>query len=201
MIRQLHHKRPRHPLRAAATLVLVLVVAALTLLATPRQAHASSCYNDPLSEYADELDLVIAGRQAYMIDWFWIPFRTDVTLVLAVDRVYKGRAGSVVEVHTRDRAETGGTEFGSMGTTGIAAWYDENNALWVGRCASHHTIAELEEVFGAGYPPEQRLTLPTERAAWTRALWVTTSATAVFVCVVAIRWRRRAATDGESPEG
>ena len=136
-----------------------------------------------------------------MIDWFWIPFRTGATLVLAVDRVYKGRSGSVVEVHTRDPGgETCGTEFWSIGTTGIAAWYDENNALWVDRCASHHTIAELEEVFGAGYPPEQRLTLPTERAAWIRALLVTTSATAVIVGVVAIRWRR-VATDGDSPEG
>ena len=196
-MRQLHHKRPRHPLRAPATLVLVLAVAALTLLATPRQAHACSCLETPLSELADEVDLAIAGRQAYMIDWFWIPVRTDVTLVLAVDRVYKGRAGSVVEVHTRDpRGETCGTEFGNMGTTGIAAWYDKNNVLWVGRCASHHTTAELAEVFGAGYPPEQRLTLPTERAAWTRALLVATSATAIFVGVVAIRFRRRAATDG-----
>ena len=123
-----------------------------------------------------------------MVDHSWVPFRSGITLVLKVDRVYKGRAGSVVEVRSRYPGHGDcGTEFGGMGTTGVAAGYDENDVLWVGKCGSHVTIAELEEVFGAGYPPEERLTLPTARGAWIRALLVTSAAMALIVWVVVLR--------------
>ena len=202
-MRQLRFERSRFPLRVSASLVLVLVVAALTLIA-PRPAHACSCSGTPLSEYADEVDLAIAGLQIDMIDYNRDinPFSSGITMVLKVDRVYKGRAGSVVEVRSHSAGGGDcGTEFGGMGITGVAAFYDEDDVPWVGWCSSHVTIAELEEVFGGGYPPDERLTLPTARDAWTRALLVTSAAMAVLVCVVAIRRRRRAAADGESQNG
>lgn len=129
-MRQLQSERSRYPLRVSASLVLALAVAALTVIATPRTAHACSCLHTPLPEYADEVDLAIAGRQVYMVDHSWVPFRSGITLVLKVDRVYKGRAGSVVEVRSGYPGDGDcGTEFGGMGTTGVAAGYDEHDAM------------------------------------------------------------------------
>ena len=171
-MRRLQFERSRYPSRVSASLVLALAVAALTVTATPRTAHACSCPHTPLPEYADEADLAIAGRQVYMVDHSWVPFRSGITLVLKVDRVYTGRARSVVEVRSRypghgDR----GAECGGMGTTGVATDYDNHNMLRVNKRGSHFTIAELEEVFGAGYPPEERLTLPTARVLGSEPCW------------------------------
>ena len=88
-------------------------------------------------------------------------------LLLEVDRVYKGRAGPLIEVHTSDGAACG-TDFGGRGTTGVAVFKSEISDklsgrepgdLYVNLCYSHVSIEELEEVFGAGYPPDETLEL------------------------------------------
>ena len=88
-------------------------------------------------------------------------------LLLEVDWVYKGRAGPLIEVRTGGLAACG-TEFGGMGTTGVAVMRSEESSEWGGLepgdlyvdwCSSHMSIEELEEVFGAGYPPDALLML------------------------------------------
>ena len=124
-------------------------------------------------------------------------------LLLEVDWVYKGRAGPLIEVRTGGLAACG-TEFGGMGTTGVAVMRSEESSEWGGLepgdlyvdwCSSHVSIEELEEVFGAGYPPDALLMLeePSESSTPFRTPLVGGT---VFVLVAGVvglvRLRRRA---------
>ena len=104
----------------------------------------------------DEVDTAFVGRQIE-----GTVEAGGLVLLLAVDWVYKGRAGPLIEVRTHHggRSGTCGTHFGDMGTTGVAAMGSEEGDLYVAWCTAHVSIEELEEVFGAGYPPDATLVL------------------------------------------
>ncbi len=146
--------------RATGSLAIAAMITLAAFVMTPEAAHACSCAQTTLSEYADEVDVAFAGRQ--------IDRNADsdgVTLLLEVHRVYKGQAGPFIEVRTGYGSGDCGTEFDLLGTTGVAAsirgehgwWVGEEGDLLVDFCSSHVTIAELETVFGAGYPPDDTI--------------------------------------------
>ena len=151
--------------RATGSLVIAAMITLAAFVMTPEAAHACSCAQTTLSEYADEMDVAFAGRQ--------IDRNADsdgVTLLLEVHRVYKGQAGPFIEVRTGYGGGDCGTEFDRVGTTGVAAsirgehgwWVGEKGDLLVDFCSSHVTIDELEDVFGAGYPPDDTISLREE---------------------------------------
>ena len=147
--------RRSNAMRKYGALILVAAVFCAILAVTPRTAHACSQgeYRH-LSEYAEDVELAFAGHQLRRIvpssNEPWKPW--SVTLVFQVDRVYKGQAGPQVEVRTnRDRAACG-LDLSGAGVTGVWA-FRTKEGLGVGT-GSTITIAELEEVFGEGYPAD-----------------------------------------------
>ena len=151
-------------IRAFGSLIVALAVT-VGALAIPRSANACSPIPDPpeLAEYADEIAVAFVGRQ---IDY--VAHRSKgVTLVFEVDRVYKGQAGPVVELSTGYGGGDCGVDFGGYGTVGITAgrrgatgwWAAEEGDLTVSLHKSAATVEELEEVFGAGYPPDPTIQL------------------------------------------
>ena len=145
--------RRSNAMRKYGALILVAAVFCAILAVTPRTAHACSCEGLPLSEYADDMELAFAGHQLRRI----VPASNgeawSVTLVFQVDRVYKGQAGPQVEVRTNQDRAACGLDLSGAGITGVAA-FPTREGLGVNRCASPVTIAELEEVFGEGYPAD-----------------------------------------------
>ena len=100
------------------------------------------------------MELAFAGRQLRRI----VPASNEdawklgsATLVFQVDQVYKGRAGPQVELRTNQVSAACGLDLSGAGVTGVAA-FRTKEGLGVGSCGSPVTIAELEEVFGEGYP-------------------------------------------------
>ena len=148
--------RRSNAMRKYGALILVAAVFCAILAVTPRTAHACSCEFRPLSEYADDVELAFAGRQLRRI----VPASNEdawklgsVTLVFQVDRVYKGRAGPQVGLRTNAGGAACGLDLSGAGITGIVA-FPTKEGLGVNTCGSPVTIAELEEVFGEGYPAD-----------------------------------------------
>ena len=148
--------RRSNAMRKYGALILVAAVFCAILAVTPRTAHACSQgeYRH-LSEYADDVELAFAGHQLRRIvpasnEEAWKPW--SVTLVFQVDQVYKGQAGPQVEVRTNQGSAACGLDLSGAGVTGIAA-FPTKEGLRVDT-SSPITIAELEEVFGEGYPAD-----------------------------------------------
>lgn len=155
--------------RTARSLRIAATVAFVALLVTPGIAHACSCVEETLADYADEVAVAFTGRQIDRIEhpstlangW---SSADPVTLVFEVNRVYKGTVGPLVEVLTVRETPSCGIDFGGKGTVGVAAFSRSphsqaglENDLQVGWCGSRVTITELEDVFGSGNPPDPHL--------------------------------------------
>lgn len=142
-------------------LVTLAVVAGYLTFPSPASACTITSPYPNLRDQADGIAIAFAGRQIrYISD----DFRT--TLVFEVNRVYKGHIGPVVEVQTLSRHSCG-TDFAHRGTTAVVALLSERDSygvragdLYVTYGETFYSIADLEEVFGAGYPPDETLLLP-----------------------------------------
>ena len=151
--------RRSNAMRKYGALLLAAAVFCAILAVAPRTAHACSCVDRPLSEYADDVVVAFAGSQIERIlpepgpDGVWSSM-DPVTLVFEVERVYKGRAGSQIALRTNRSGASCGVDFGRRGGTGVVAFDIAEGLYSVGLCGSPVTIAELEEVFGDGYPPD-----------------------------------------------
>ena len=162
-----HRNSVRGPAAVIRTLGSLVIVLALLagVFSNPRPASACSCVHPfpPLAEYADEIAVAFVGRQ---IDRIPDP-SGGITLVFEVDRVYKGQAGPLIEVRTAYGGGDCGVDYGRAGTIGITAerrgdtgwWVAEVGDLMVHLCGSAAPEHELEEVFGAGYPPDPAIQL------------------------------------------
>ncbi len=200
-------------LRTPGSLALAAAAALALILIVPGPARGCSCTDIPLSEYADSVVAAFSGSQIHRID------RTNdqgtylgTILVLEVHEVYKGQAGPLIEVHTRSGGGDCGTDFHRMGVTGVAAFGNDGDGLSVHLCGSHVSISELEDVFGPGRPPDEKITLPdnTEEAATAAAAppeeggGIPGAAAALIIAAAVLiavrRWallRRRSRPDGE----
>ena len=138
-------------------LVLIAVVAAGTMVATPSTAHACSCILRNLAEYADRASVAFTGRQLERVVQDYVG-DNGAALVFRVGRVYRGEVGSLIEVRTHAQGPACGIDVGGQDEVGIVAetWRGQ---LSVNRCGSVVTPDELEEVFGAGYPPDESIRL------------------------------------------
>ena len=145
------------------TLVMSIAVF-VAVLAVPRSARACTITSPypQLANNADGIAIAFVGRQ---IDRILDDPR--LTLVFEVDRVYKGHIGPVVEVQTI--SSSCGTNFSHSGTTAVVAKLAEQDSHWgdlkagdlyVTYVETFYSIADLEEVFGAGYPPDPTIQLP-----------------------------------------
>ena len=149
-------------------MVLGAVFVSITVVVAPRTAHACSCVDLPLSEYADEVDIAFSGSQIERIisepEGSARSSADPVTLTFRVNRMYKGRAGPLIEVRTVRDEMSCGVDFAGKGITGVAAYSRGGDEYRVGLCGSPVTIGELQEVFGEGYPPDEVLGLQQEVA-------------------------------------
>ena len=135
--------------------IIAMITAGIALVASPRPAGACMCIDTPLSEYADEVDVAFTGWQIgrFQPSGPVLHSADDTLLVLRVDRVFKGRAASLITLVTVVDEGSCGIDFRGSGTvTVVASMWEED--LRVGLCDSRHTVDEFEESFGPGYPPE-----------------------------------------------
>ena len=148
-------------IRAFASLVVVpTIVAGALTIPPPAGACTWSVPLPHLAEYADDIAVAFVGRQ---ID------RTEdeqrAVLTFEVERVYKGEAGPLIQVIAPRYDAPCGT-FHSEGTTAVVAELVEQDFRWVkpGELAVNSilepSIVDLEEVFGASYPPDPTIQLP-----------------------------------------
>ena len=138
--------------------MLVATLVSITVLLPPRTAHACSCVEFVLSEYAGEVDIAFSGRQSARIEPGPGPDGVisggdPVTLVIHVERVYKGSVDQPMEVRTSLDGAACGQDFARWGVVGIVA-FNRGGQFWVGSCSSPVSLDELEEVFGEGHPVE-----------------------------------------------
>lgn len=130
----------------------VVAIAVAWLAATPDPAYGCSCADQPLADYADEIDrafigqLVIRTEHSYTAD-------NGVALVFDVERVYKGPIESRIEVFTHAQESACGLKASGLGSVGIVA-SEWQGKMSVNSCSSPATRGNLEVVFGAGSAPE-----------------------------------------------
>ena len=142
-------------LRVAGAFALASATVISTLAATPGTARACSCIQQDLSNYADEVTVAFVGtqvsREIYEEDISDFTVQRA-AMVLEVERVYKGDVGPRIEIHSNADGPACGIDFGYYPGAGIVA-FEHEGQLWAGWCSNPVEISELEEVFGAGYPP------------------------------------------------
>ncbi len=192
--------RRSNAMRKYGALLLAAAVFCAILAVAPRTAHACSCVDRPLSEYADDVVVAFVGRQIDRIvpepgpDGVWSS--TDpVTLVFEVARVYKGRAGSQIAFRTNRSGASCGVDFGGKGVTGVAAFDITGGLYSVDLCGSPVTIAELRKVFGEGFPPDETLALelPDSRDVGSPLVQIlpAVGALVILVGIAAVLFKRR----------
>ena len=145
--------------RKSGVLFLLAAVFCSVVAVAPRVAHACSCLGSALSEYADEVVLAFEGHQLDRI-----VEGSEVLLVFRVGWVYKGRSGSRVTVGTGFGGGDCGLDLSGEERSGIVAFDDGNGGLTVNICTSPVSLGELEDVFGAGHPPESPHSAPESEA-------------------------------------
>lgn len=132
-----------------AVIAVIVAGAALTVLTRPAAACYCGWWGRADSVLGiidfDDISVAFAGRQ--------IDSGSD-RRVFQVERVYKGRAGPVLEFHTPDSA-TCGTNFTGQGIQGAVAF------TWQGKPSvsfcDQVTVEDLEAAFGPGYPPDETM--------------------------------------------
>lgn len=145
-------------------IVTLAIVAGVSTIPIPAGACSVTAPFPQLADYADEIAVAFVGREIERI-----PHPSDGEIaVFEVDRVYKGQAGPLIEVRTGYGNSNCTYHFGFSGRQGITArrggieWGAEEGDLVMGALFSTATVAELEDVFGAGYPPDETLLIATE---------------------------------------
>ena len=176
-------------MRLWGVLVTAAAIALVGIAATPRTAHACSCRHRELPEYADDISVAFVGRQLERVvhDQF---DDNGAALLFRVDRVYKGEAGPLIEVRTHAQGPACGIDLGGMGAVGVVArtWRGD---LSVDLCASMVTAAELQDVFGEGYPPDDSIRLPDSDDGQSLLAFLLVAGAAVVLAAGAVAWRRR----------
>ncbi len=154
------------------------------VVGSPRTAHACTCYESPLSEYADDVEAAFSGKQVRKVN----RDSYDI-LVFEVERVFKGRVGPRFAVRTGHTSC--GVDFEGEGVVGVVA-YLLRGELFAGYCSSPAPISELVEVFGVGTGPDE--TVEMERVdhdlPLVPFLWIA-SITVLLLGVVAVLYRRQ----------
>ena len=179
-------------LRVAGLSILTTAVVISTLAATPRTAHACSCGRLGLSAYADDVAVAFVGRQVSREAG-----SQTARMVFEVDRVYKGDVGPLIEVRSASYDAACGVDFAGQPSAGVAAFERDEGTLSVDLCSSIVTSHELEEVFGAGYPPDESSDLyapgdgSTSVSAPLVTLLAVAAAVVLAVSILAVRRRRR----------
>ena len=176
-------------MRLCGVLMTAAAIALIGLAATPRTAHACSCIDRELSEYADDITVAFVGRQLERVVHDWVD-DNGTALLFQVDRVYKGEAGPLIEVRTHAQGSACGMDLGGMGAVGIAArtWRGD---LSVNLCDSMVTAAELQDVFGEGHPPDDSIRLPDSGDDQNLLAFLLIAGAAVVLAAGAVAWRRQ----------
>ena len=176
-------------MRLCGVLMTAAAIALIGLAATPGTAHACSCIDRELSEYADDITVAFVGRQLERVVHDWVD-DNGTALLFRVDRVYKGEAGPLIEVRTHAQGPACGMDLGGMGAVGIAArtWRGD---LSVNLCNSMVTAAELHDVFGEGYPPDDSIRLPDSGDDQSPLAFLLIAGAAVVLAAGAVAWRRQ----------
>ena len=143
--------------RTTIWLAAVMAAAGAALVATPQPAQAHVCSSvlefRPNSEYLNLFDVAFTGQYVRIIQ-----SEADyVTVLIQVERVYKGEAGALLAVRTSPPSSN---LFGrglymdpEPGDTVALMARKQDGHLYVGYCESWFTADLFQEVFGPGYPP------------------------------------------------
>lgn len=177
--------------RVCGGLTIVAMAAVVMVVATAGTAHACSCIERELADYADGISVAFAGDQLGRVvhDYFE---DNGAALLFRVERVYKGEAGPRIEVRTHAQGDPAcGIDVDGHGTVGVVA-HEWRNELSVNLCGSIVAIAEMEEVFGEGYPPDASISLPVSSDTGSETLIVVlVAAGTLLLLTVSVVARRR----------
>ena len=171
------------------------MVTTATLTVTPGTAHACSCIDLDLSDYADDITVAFVGTQVEKVVHDYVD-DNGAALLFSVDRVYTGEAGPLIEVRTHAQGDPAcGIDMDGRGPVGIVA-HEWRGALSVDLCGSIVSVVELESVFGEGRPPDESIPPPVSPDAsedfFNTGLTLVLAAAAVATLTgAAIVWRRR----------
>ena len=176
-------------MRLCGVLITAAAIALVGIAATPRPAHACSCGDLGLSEYADDISVAFVGRQLERVvhDRFG---DNGTALLFLVDRVHKGETGPLIEVRTHAQESACGIDLGGMGAVGIVArtWRGD---LSVNLCGSMVTAAELQDVFGEGRPPDDSIRLPDSDNDQGLLAFLLIAGAVAVLAAGAVAWHRR----------
>lgn len=179
--------------RVCGGLTIVAMVAVVMVVATAGTAHACSCVERELADYADDISVAFAGSQVERTVHSQVQ-DNGVALLFSVDRVYKGEVGPFIEVRTHAQDSACGIDMGGRGTVGVVAgeWRGDLN---VNLCGSIVTVDSLESVFGDGYPPDEGLMVTSQHdgSAFTQSLLMAliVAGAVLLVFTGAVIWHRR----------
>ena len=135
----------------------------VAVVAVPRSARACTFPVRPLEEYSEEVAVAFFGRE--------IDRREEgqqAVLTFEVDRVYKGEVGPRISFDVSG-PEGPCSHFIPGGVTTVLAWMADEDTQWgtagdlyIMLESSFVSEADLERVFGAGYPPDETLLIAEE---------------------------------------
>ena len=153
---------------------------------SPNPAYGCTCSDETLADYADEIEVAFFGREVSRTEHSYTA-DNGVALLFEVDRVYKGRVESRIEIRTHAQSSACGLSVSGLGPVGIVANQWQGH-LSVGTCSSPVSQAELEAVFGAGYEP---IAAESELIIGRVGLWIVTALVVGVLLAVAVVAARR----------
>lgn len=154
---------PVSPLSIRLLPVVITLAVIVAVLAIPWSAHACTFPVRPLEEYSEEVAVAFVGRE---IDWQ--ERGEQAVLTFEVHRVYKGEVGPRIRFDVAGR-ESPCSGFLPSGTAAVVAGLVEEDELWykagdlyIMLQSDFVSEADLIEVFGVGYPPDETLLIAEE---------------------------------------
>lgn len=176
--------------RVTGWLVVAAMVTTGTLTVAPGTAHACSCVELQLADYADDISVAFVGTQVERTVHSQVADK-GVALVFSVDRVYKGEAGPLIEVRTHAQESACGIDMDGRGTAGVVA-HEWQGDLVVDLCGSVVSVGVLEDVFGEGHPPDQSIRhSPSPGGSHGMSIVLLIAGAGMVLVVGAAAWRRR----------
>lgn len=176
-------------MRLVNVLLGLITVTGLVVLA-PSPAFACSCAQDQVAGYVDGAELVVRGTVEGRDDGL-LPGGDDVVYRVAVEWVYVGEAGPVVDIHSAGTGDTCGLEVRSgdryvLFAHGSAGEYSAS--LCGGTApATPQLVAQVAEVAGPGTAPDPSI----RRADQDGAVFLGVAAVLAVVLAVVLAWRFR----------
>lgn len=139
---------PRKFLARALAALIVTVTGAAAGTGT---AHACSCVDQPLADYADEVAAAFVGVQTdrNVEDGF---SDGGAVLTFDVDRAFVGDVQTPFTVRTNAQSSACGLDTSNLGQVAVVA-FGSDDGPYISLCGSLRSVDEVAGIFGTGFEP------------------------------------------------